>query len=378
MVNAILFVASSIVGYLACEAAVYLALCFGLPLPVHPYYNYSAWSNARFMTADPVIGMRLRPNEPNDGIRIIRGDVQFYYHDIRGNSAGFYSDHEYVGAKQRPYRIAVYGDSYTAMLYQQRTWPDYLHQLYTDAGIEVYNFSFDGGGLANWSQHYWHELTPKYEFDMVVFAICCNDLLRAFTFAETRAEGFFLGQFARPPQDLADFDHNYRPRLGWLLPIATRQFLARLRGHFADHAFLLLPADLYILRTIQLSLSARAPQPAPSAAPRVSSEQSAMLRAMVKDMRRRDKTSVLLALPWLRDRPDPAIEDIRTIAEEGCSAFINGYDLFRSVGGIENPEYWSRYDGHWLQAGAERFAELLAPELLRVRDRRLGAANSCH
>ena len=50
----------------------------------------------------------------------------------------------------------IYGDSFTAGLYQSRSWPEMLqielNEL--DVNSDVYNFSFDGGGVFNWSRHY--------------------------------------------------------------------------------------------------------------------------------------------------------------------------------------------------------------------------------
>src|SRR5450631_3929876 len=111
MRNGLLAVVSTLVSYVLFEVALYLALCFGLSVPIHPYYNYSAWTNPHYIAADPVIGVRFQPGQLNDGIRVIQGDVQFYYPNTKANSAGFYSDHEYVPKRQAPYRIVVYGSS---------------------------------------------------------------------------------------------------------------------------------------------------------------------------------------------------------------------------------------------------------------------------
>ena len=167
-----------------------------------------AFSNPRFFTNDPVIGWRFNPGQANSSIRIMDGEVQYAAEDVIGNSAGFHSRLEYTPQKGRSYRIAVYGDSYTAMQYQNKAWPDRLHDELKEADIEVYGFGFDGGGIANWYQHYFHELVSRYDFDMVVFAVCCNDLRRSFAVWATRPDGGYFGGFAEHPRTKRSLQPN--------------------------------------------------------------------------------------------------------------------------------------------------------------------------
>lgn len=367
MRRARIYIATIVVTYVIFEAAFYVALCFGLAAPGHPYYTFAAWSNPRFVIADHVLGYRLRPHASNSGIQSIRGDVQFYSREIRVNGAGFHSNREYFAKKQRPYRLAVYGDSFTAMLYDPRPWPDYLNELYEAKGIEVLNFSLGGIGLANWHAHYTHELVAKYDFDMVLFAVCCGDLLRGFTVAETRPDGQYINRFARPPADPEDLDRNYRPHLVRLVSMLDRQALGRIHDHLAHHSFLALPPAPYFFRLVRRALlGSNAPVMRSAAVD--STTRRDVLGGILRDLRKRGKIGVLVALPWNRTLvPDADVEEVRAIAKRECSPFINGYDLFRAAG-VDTSAYWPTYDGHWLGAGADRFAELLAGPLLEVRD----------
>jgi len=374
MRNAFVIPLSTILGYAVFETLFYLALCFGLAMPVHPYYDFNAWSNPNFIVADTISGLLMRPNEPNDGIRVVHGDVQFYFRNVTGNSAGFNSDRDYAPKKQKPYRMIVYGDSFTAMDYQDSTWPDHLNKIYENNKIEIYNFSFNGGGLANWHHHYFHKLVEHYEFDMAIFAVCCSDLMRAFSVAETRPDGVYFNRFAEPPRDAEDLARNYRPNLVRLYEIGDRRFLAQLDRHFARHSFLALPFDLYALRSVQrfMGVNQAAIQPSLSPVSLESAKREALLGAIFKDIRTRGKLAVLVLLPWDRNRlkagSDEEADDIRALAVRSCLPFINGYDLFRGVTEAEIRDYWPQYDAHWLKSGANRFAEMLAPELIRVRD----------
>ncbi len=385
MRNTLLVIAALAIGYAALESTLYLALSFGLALPAHPYYDLSAWSNPDFAAADPISGMLLRPKATNDGIRVVHGDVQFYFRDVTANSAGFHADRDYTFKKQRPYRMLVYGDSFTAMHYQRETWIDHVNQIYESRGIEIYNFSFNGGGLANWHRHYLHEVANRYEFDMVVFAICCGDLQRAFSIGETRPDGVYFNRFAEPPRDAEDMARNYLPHLVRLYPILDRQFLARLDSHFTRHSFLALPPDLYVLRSARLAMGATGgfTWPTLSTASLDRARREALIDEMVGDIQRRGKLAVLVLLPWdrqhLKEGFEKDAEEVRGLAARGCSPFINGYDFFRNLTSAEIDAYWPRYDAHWLKPGADRFGEMLVPELLRLRDEAAASHRApCH
>jgi hypothetical protein len=373
MRNGLLVLASTLLSWVLFEAAFYLALCFGLAVPVHPYYSYSAWTNSSFIAADPVIGIRLQPHGRNDGIRVIRGDVQFYYPGVNANGAGFHSDHEYVPKRQRPYRIVVYGSSFVAMLYQAGNWVDHLDDVLAKEGIEVYNFSFDGGALANWHAHYFRELSATYDFDMVVFAMTPSDTVNRFVVSETRPEGYFINSFSSPPRDAADLNLNYRPTLHRIVGMADPRFLARLNDHFTRHSFLPLPVDLYALKSLRLAIFGnQSPPPPPAETPEVPKPRD-LFAAMVKDIRLRGRQAVIVTLP----NRGGADDQLHALAADGCVAFIDGNALFhQSVTSAQVADYWPRYEGHWYKRGGDRFAELLAPELLSVRASPVVEANT--
>jgi hypothetical protein len=383
MRNGLLVVISMLMSYLLFEVGLYLALCFGLAVPIHPYYNYSAWTNPHFIVADPVIGIRLQPNQPNDGIRVIQGDVQFYYPNIKANSAGFYSDHEYFPKKQRPYRIVVYGSSFAAMIYQNGTWVDHLHHLVENRGVEVYNFSFDGAGLANWHAHYFRELTAKYDFDMVVFVVAPGDILSPFAMSETRTDGYFINTFSEPPRDVEDIDRNYRPKLWRVLGMADQRFLTKLNDHFTRNSFLILPFDLYAFKSLRLMIFGNQTGLAPAEKPKVDGAKlRGMFLEMLSDIRARGKQAVLVALPsdpsLIFQKPNSDVEHLRALGEDSCSRFVDGNELFRvSTRAEQIRSYWPQYEAHWFKRGGDRFAELLAPDLMHALELGVPSSKSC-
>lgn len=348
-------------AWLLAEAAFTLALQAGVRSRLDPFYDYAAWTNPRFMAADARIGFRLRPGETNDGIRIIRGVTQYRYHGITGNAAGFHSRYEFVPHRQRPYRIVVYGDSFTAMLYQPRAWPDYLHGLLEPTGIEVYNFSFEAGGLANWHAHYFQELIREYDFDLVLFAVCCDDMSRTFSIWETRADGAYLGRFESPPANDQAFQ-TYRGELVRLLEMTSPNRLQDLEEHFAmPSRGVRVPFRLYLANALTARLTARLGVPRRSF-PRLSeASQRRLFLELLDDIRRKGKRAAVVNLPW--DGEDPLL---REMARQGCAAFLDGNDLVQPKTADAFPH--PAFDGHWLEPAADYFAERLAPALVALRN----------
>jgi hypothetical protein len=262
------------------------------------------------------------------------------------------------------------------MQYQNNAWPDRLHDALKGADIEVYGFGFDGGGMTNWHQHYFHELVSRYEFDMVVFAVCCDDLRRPFSVWATRPNGGYFGRFARPPADEAEFTAEYLPKLSKLVPMTDRGVISELRTHFSEKRFMLLPADLYFLRTIKLAIHSlvtgnKGPSLIISSGP--TGPIDTKLEEMVQDLRRRGKTAVLLLLPWHSEinLPQPAEQsaELAEVAKKYCIHFLDGFDLFKgeTAARREYP-YRPRLDPHWLEPASDRFAEILAPKIQRLKD----------
>ena len=370
--NFLLVLASSAITYGILEVALYFALCFGLRVPAHPYYDFVTFSNPSLFTNDPVIGWRFTPGEANSSMRIAEGEVQYSALDVIGNSSGFHSRLEYTPKKGRSYRIAVYGDSYTAMQYQNKAWPDRLHDELKEADIEVYGFGFDGGGVANWHQHYFHELVSRYDFDMVVFAVCCDNLRRPFSVWATRPDGGYFGRFGRAPADQAEFAAEYLPKLKKIVAMTDRSVIRELRTHFSGKHFMLLPVDLYLLRTVKIAIHSfgttnNGPPAIIQAGP--SGPVDNKFEEMALDLKRRGKAAVLLLLPWHSGLDLPQSAELAEVAKRYCIHFLDGFELFKNETEARREyPYRPRLDAHWLEPASERFAEILAPKMQRLKD----------
>jgi hypothetical protein len=217
----------------------------------------------------------------------------------------------------------------------------------------------------------------------VVFAVVPGDTVSPFVVSETRADGYFTNSFSEPPRDAEDLDRNYRPKLWRVVGMADRGFLENLNDHFSHNAFLKLPFDLYALKSLRLMIfgtqsgSAPAHQPKPDAA-----KLHGMFDEMLNDIRARGKQAVLVALPSDRNlifqTSNPNVDQMRTVAANSCSGFVDGNKLFRiSVTPEQIKSYWPRYEAHWYKRGGDRFAELLAPELMHARELGLQSSKAC-
>ena len=389
--NTTVFSVSLLISYLLFEGAVYIAILLGVPFINHPYWNLSAWTTP-FATYDPVIGYCLKAGTANGGLRIIDGRLQFHYSDVRANAQGFRSNFDYAVKKRATHRIVVYGDSFTAGLYQPHAWTETLqtelnaraktHGAQGDGFAEVYNFSFDGGGVFNWHRHYFQELKPNYDFDLVVFAVCCNDLKRGLAtyHADKQSGVVFYGKFNGSTETSEQFKRTFLPRMYAVL---------ELRGvdELAAYAKLTLYLTFrWVKRRLGLNLPVTAAEPtskatttgAPADTFSVRRDYTDMMLEMLEDIRARGKQVLLVTIPSDRSRlfrrfprvrakphtTFPAdVEDVRAIADRHCLPYVNGYDIFDAADAEAMKTFWPSLDGHWLTPGSDYFARALTPQI---------------
>ncbi|MFP6603064.1 MAG: hypothetical protein VB862_11095, partial [Pirellulaceae bacterium] len=135
---------------------------------------------------DPVRGCLLAQHPSRVAIVASNGLIETVG-IVKGNNRGFpdRDDFQLKRKKTETRRYAVLGDSFTSGQFLKRNWPDKAEDLASDEEIslELYNFSVLGGGLDNWrSVLLEHVEAEEYELDGVIFAVCCDDLHRGFTF----------------------------------------------------------------------------------------------------------------------------------------------------------------------------------------------------
>ena len=141
---------------------------------------------------------------------------------------------------------------------------------------------------------------------------------------------------------------------------------------------MLLPVDLYFLRTVKIAI--RSLTTAKNAPPSIilagpSGPVDSKLEEMVLDLRRRGKTAVLVLLPWHSGLDLPQSAELAEVAKRHCIHFLDGFELFKNeTEARPQYPYRPRLDAHWLEPASERFAEILAPKIQRLKD---AAAPQC-
>jgi lysophospholipase L1-like esterase len=415
-------------SYALFEALFYVAILTGIPVGIHPFYNLAAWSEP-IAKYDAVIGYRLDPKLKYDGIRILKNDLQFYYKNIKINSSGFKSNYEYIYKKEKEHRVVVYGDSFTAGLYQSRSWPETLQKNLLAAGtdIEVYNFSFDGGGVFNWNRHYFKELKGRYEFDTVIFAICCNDLNRGLAtyHADQNRQQILYQKFNNSVDTLIEFEKILKPKMSPALEIMSPQKLQKISEYMKSteptilETMEIIDFDLYGAKAINKvilpfiafleSWGYNWGKPikdkvfntlkffggATNESQKKLSNKVAkaiikkdfftikptyeyLLFQMIDDLLASNKKIILLTIPAdknyiLRGQKGKSLSHFphdvfknQKIAIKKRIPHLSGYDVFKDVNPQILKKYWPSYDGHWLQSGSDFFADEITPQIKEI------------
>ncbi|MBF0312118.1 MAG: hypothetical protein HQK52_01810 [Oligoflexia bacterium] len=136
---------------------------------------------------DPSLGYKIS-STPLRFAKITKGVVE--YSVVRkGNNLGLHAVRDYYPQKDSKEikRFIVFGDSFSAGEYLEKTWVDRFEEMAKKEGknIELLNFSIMGGGLGNW----WRALdgilrSEHYDVDGVIFAITTTVINRKFFWHE--------------------------------------------------------------------------------------------------------------------------------------------------------------------------------------------------
>lgn len=162
------------ITYVLTELATYILLSFGIVRSdIGFFYNGIMATDKKFAVYDSISGFRGVPGKFR--YLSIEGGKLEMDHYIDVNNQGWFSRREYSYTKASPHvkRYIVLGDSYSAALATAVPWSDLVQDKLANSGcdsIELYNFSLDGTGIANWHSLFFKEVVPKYDFDGVIIA----------------------------------------------------------------------------------------------------------------------------------------------------------------------------------------------------------------
>ena len=331
---------------------------------------------------DPVRGCFLAPHQARIAIVASNGMIESVG-TVRGNQQGFpdRDDFQQKRTSDRVRRYAVLGDSMTAAQFLKRNWPDMAEDLASgeEMPLELFNFSVFGGGLDNWrSVLIDHVQAGGYELDGVIFALCCDDLHRGFTFwddsqVETDEEGRTWGSYGRmPSRDKLDIPANLEQASSFLLPINWRLLST---GEFDQ----LLAGEkrLSVDRELKLYLTSRCVSGVArlfgvdlSPIPQFPPLDPACLPLMdeIREFLQQQQLPCLVVQLPLRHELIGQLERAQgTGIPQQTRQFVNrigatvmdGSEAFQGLDENGIRDCWLPYDGHWGQSGSDRFARYM-------------------
>ena len=331
---------------------------------------------------DPVRGCLLAQHPSRVAIVASNGQVETEG-IVKGNNRGFpdRDDFQLKRGKTQTRRYAVLGDSMTSAQFLQRNWPDMAEDLASGEAVslELYNFSVLGAGLDNWRSILLdHVGTEGYELDGVIFAVCCDDLHRGFTFwddsqVQTDEQGRQWGSYGRMlSRNKLVIPANLEQASLFLLPINWR-----LLPHDQFEQLLAGNKRLSVERKLKLYLTSRCIggvarlfgielNPVPVFPP----INPACLPSMdeIGGFLRRHKLPCMVVQLPLRHELINRLKDTETVGiPEQTSQFAmrigasvaDGSKAFMGLDAAGIRDCWLPIDGHWNQAGSDRFARYM-------------------
>ncbi len=364
-----------LIGVFALGVMVWLAVEFiysslsvyGVIYPTSSFWVFE--ESGKTVQFDPIIGLRYT-TIPSRSARITNGQAE-YVATFRGNTQGFPDQDDFVPERREAaIRLAVLGDSFTAGEHLPVNWPERVEMLArVDAyPLELLNFSVSGGGLANW----WsivtrHVALQAYELDGLVFAVFEGDLRRSFSFSDHR--GYRRHVFARSP--------SWNPS-DWPKTLEeARNLLQELEGFIVDaqtferaihgqwNPYLPRPWRLYATLRLQELLQrytgdavpARMPPRLPSELP-FQKGQLDLIGDIKRFLDERDLPVLIVTIPsreaLLAQAPVPA--DSAEFARLLGGTLVDGTAAFAGMTEAAVRGHWLPQDGHWAEAGSDRFA----------------------
>ncbi len=370
---------------LICLIMSYLLLEVGYTL----FYRYgvierpdTSWlfqESGKTVHFDPVLGVYLTPL-PSRFARITRGEVE-YAGMIRGNNRGFPDRDDFQpsrGSSGRR-RIAICGDSFTVAQYLEKNWPDVVEDLSrkTECPLDLLNLSIDGAGLANW----WSILIrvvreEHFEIDGIIFAVYENDLQRKFSITEHR--GYQQHMFGRTDSwNPVDWPKNQEEAREYLKPVPSthilsdEEFTAALESK--AHPDLPRPWRPYLLlkllwlgrrggQAVSTLFSPAAKNAGDEAGPgRFQPGQVRLIEEMASFARVNNLPVLVINISSRESLIDgaPPPKDVLLFARMLDAVFIDGSSAFSGMNEKEIRSCFFPHDGHWNQAGSDRFARHL-------------------
>lgn len=379
--------------YFAAVGAALLIFYFTLEAGYSVLYRYGFLQPPRALVVyeesqdtilfDPVLGYRLT-DVPARMARLTDDRVEYVGH-IRGNAQGF-SDRKDFSPQRLPgedLRIAILGDSFSALKSLNPKWPERLEDLAADDGdaYRLMNFSVAGGGLGNWWSIMQRMIAAEnYELDGVVFAVFdfpdSGDLHRRFFMSDHAHGGIHSGlsQTWSPETWPATWKEAQALLIRQRRYILNHDDFERtLRGEYRPD--LPRPWKPYFIRQLlgrnEVRASVYNTGGLKTTQTRLIGGQLRLVEDLAAICRERGwpVLVVRIASREATARGTPPSPVIEHFAEALNADLLNGVDAFKGLSPQEIRAMWYPHDGHWDQPGSDRFADYMLEVIRRWEPR---------
>ena len=342
---------------------------------------------------DPVLGYRL-DTEPTRMMIISSNGTIESVGVFRGNNLGVPDDDDFSprrGETNRK-RYVVFGDSFSSGLYMKRNWPEVAEAISEQQGspVELLNFSIDG----------------------VIFAVFGSDLSRPLTFWDQVVPGnnqsMLLGRGPAlgapgqpdPPHQPAVGRDRLRPLETWQVvsPQIFDQYLSGRRRPSVARPFRYYLAgkcravmDGFLRRRNNSRLLLENLQFFPDAE-LFFYDRRQVVAQIERALQKKQVPALVVHIPYrevLLTRAGLGSEttawyleavgefwETQAFARLIQADYVDGSEAFEDCSVEEIRACWLPLDGHWNQAGAERFAKFVVPVLQKWSERRTGNSDS--
>ena len=360
-----------VILYAVLEAGVTILSVYGVIFPVRVIRVFEA--SEKSILFDPVLGVRIT-HVPSRASRLTDGKLDLIER-FEGNAQGLSDRRDFTMQRSDgdELRLAVLGDSFSAMKALDVLWPERVEDLAAADGrtVRLMNFSIGGGGLANW----WSILhrmiaADGYVIDGVVFAVfdapVVGDLHRSFLMSDHGHGGVRVGYApswdpATWPQTWEEAEPIVTPRSRLIL--SHKQFEDMVRGEYVPSArrawkpyltFTVLgrsPYDAEVSYSGPETTSNDYLAPGPK---RLTDEIAALCEV-------HEWSVVVARVPSREDvlTRSPPSGVLQEFAKRLGVEIIDGVDAYRDTPTNRVHELWIPRDGHWNQEGSDAFAQMM-------------------
>jgi hypothetical protein len=331
---------------------------------------------------DPIRGYRLPPIDVRLAAVASNGVIESIG-SLRGNDLGFPDPDDFAPPHPptgRP-RMAVFGDSYSGAEFLATNWPLRVEEVTRQRGepLDLFNLSVSGGGLANWQSILERLVIPQaWQLDAVIFAVHGDDLRRPFFMLHQQIMGdgssrLVMGHAAgapegSPPDTLEQALPLLHGNPRWRATTPDRFDLLQ-RGQWLPAVDrtgrFFLAGRLARLLASGLTREAGSEQPDSEALPPSATRS---IQAIHEALALRSWPVLVVFIPSLsqlaKGTSDADRSDAARFAALLGARFIDGSRAFDGLGDEALRAQWLPYDGHWGQAGSDRFAAFIAGDLI--------------